>query len=591
MSIIKNKYFHFLLLAVVAIAVYSNSFHSPFQYDDKHIILWNNTVKSINNLPDILLSNNRPVLRATFALNYHWFKMDTFGYHIFNVLIHIINGVLIYILMSLTLKDRAVSFLAGLFFIVHPLNTQAVNYISARSTSLCAVFYILSVILFAKANTTKEKRKARIFYAGTFLSFLFALGTKEIAVSIPVMFFAYYCVFLKGKTRGFIKKYSLFILVVAGYLLYRLVGTGTFGDYSTDRGFITTVLTNFNAMVYENMKLLFFPVHLNVAYEFPEVSYINFPVIFSMAVVAVLLVIAFKSMKNLKYLSFSILWFFIVLLPTQTLIPREEIICEHRLYLACVSVCMLLAASTKRLMELKFSVFSKKTATRIVTLFAVILAVFFTARTYRRNIDWQSEISIWKKMAQRFPGSYKAHSNLGNSYAEKGLYGEASAHYETLLGINPDDAKVNNNLANVYYLTGSYDKAIEKYKKAINIKPGYITAYNNLAMTLKRKGLFDEAMKVYQAVLKISPGNASTHFRKGNLFQDRGLYDRAINSYKKAIEINPGYAQAYNNLGNAYFYKDLYRDAIESYEKALVFDPGIRQARDNINLAMKKIRK
>ncbi len=157
MNLIRNKYFHFFLLAIVALVVYSNGLHSPFQYDDKHVILGNSTIKNINNLPEILLSTYRPVLRATFALNYHWFKTDTSGYHVFNILIHILNGVLIYILMNLMLRDRVVSFLAGLFFIIHPLNTQAINYISARSTSLCTVFYILSVIFFIKANNCREE--------------------------------------------------------------------------------------------------------------------------------------------------------------------------------------------------------------------------------------------------------------------------------------------------------------------------------------------------------------------------------------------------------------------------------------------------
>ncbi len=591
MKIIKNKLFQLLIIAFIGIAVYSNSFHSPFQYDDKHVIQWNRTVKSIDNLPGMLASSYRPVLQATFALNYNWFGTETFGYHVFNTLIHILNGILVYFLVSLISRDKTAAFLAGLFFVVHPLNTQAVNYISARSTSLCAVFYILSVIFFIKANNCREKGKVWKYYAGSFIGFVLAIGSKEIAVSIPVMLFAYHCVFLKGGARVFIKKYSLFILFAGGYLLYRVVSTGTIGDYSTDRGLITTVLTNMNAMVYENLKLLFFPVNLNVAYEFPEVSSINFPVVFSAVVIVVLLVIAYRTMKTSGYLSFSILWFFIILIPTQTFVAREEIICEHRLYLACVSVCMFLAVSLARLRDYNFTLFSKKTAGKAITGFTVTLLVLFAAGSHNRNLDWQSEISLWKRMAESFPGSYKAHSNLGNSYAEKGMYEEAVEHYEILLKTKPDDAKASNNLANIYYLTGKYDRAIEKYRKAIGISPGYLTAHGNLAMAYEKKNMPEEALKVYQGMLGISPGNATVFFKMGNVFQLKKSYDEAINYYKKAVGIRPDYAEVYNNLGNSYFYKGWYDEAIKSYRKALELDPSIKQARDNIGLARERIKK
>jgi len=592
MNLIRNKYFHFILLALAAIIVYSNTLNIPFQYDDKHVIQWNNIIKSPNSLPEILTNFYRPILRATFALNYRWFKFEPAGYHVFNIIIHVLNGILIYVLVSIIFKSEFTALLSALLFILHPLNSQAVNYISARSTSLCATFYILSVILFIKANSfkDKEKKKSSVFYIGTFLSCIVALGVKEIAVSIPVMLFACYCLFLGGDVQKFIKKYLIFILLLAGYLLYRLISSGTIGDYSTQRDIISTILTNCNAIVYENLKLLFFPVKLNISYEFPVTSRIDISVIISILVITGLIITAFKSRDKMKSMAFCIFWFFIALLPTQTVIPREEIIDEQRLYLASPAVCIFMAVLMNKLKSMKFTAVKQKFVNNLTTLIIAMLLIIFAFRTYNRNVDWQSEVGIWKKMAEHFPLSAKAHSNLGNSYAEKRMYDEAIKHYEIILGINPDDAQVNNNLANIYFLKGNYDNAIKKYIKAISLRPGYMTAYHNLAMTYEKQGLYDEALKVYMSILQRNPNEASAYFNMGNVFQAKKFYDRAIEAYKKAISIQNNHLQAYNNLGNAYFYKGMFKAAVENYKTALSLEPDFTQARDNMNLAIKNIK-
>ena len=582
-----NKtYVHFIILAAALFAVYSNAFNSPFQYDDKHVILWNKDIKTPDGINKMIKSSYRPVLRSTFALNYKWFGLNTAGYHVFNKAIHLINGLLLYLLLFLLFKDRALAFLGSMVFIVHPLNTQAVNYISARSSSLCTVFYILAVIFFISANREKIKN-AYMFYTLSFLSFLVALGVKEEAISIPVMLAVYDLLFNKPGFNKFIKKQAVYIVSASGYLLMRLIGTGTIGDYSTERNLATTVFTNLKAMVFENLKLIFVPVNLNIAYEFPEIKAIDLNVIPAIAVIAVLIVVALKAAGSRKWITFAIMWFFVTLLPTQTVVAREEIICEHRLYLAGVSFCIFYAGFVNNLKVSGFKVLPVKTSRVLINLSVLVLILIFGFRTYERNRDWQSEICIWEKMAEKFPSSYKAHSNLGNACAEKGIYSKAIEHYEIILKNSPGDSRVNNNLGNVYYLTGQYDKAAERYRESIKSDPDYNTAYNNLGMVYEKMNLYDSALKVYEELLKVNPDDSGAYSRMGDVYMKKGAYNEAIKMYASSIKIDPDKAVVNNNLGNAYYHKGMYDEAINSYRKALSIEPSLMQAGENLKLAVK----
>jgi hypothetical protein len=146
-------------------------------------------------------SSNRPVAKISFALNYYFHQYDVGGYHVVNILIHIIAGILLYFFVRATLNlptlrstyetYRWLPFLTALIWIVHPLHTQSVTYIVQRMNSMAALFYILSLFLYIKARTAKEKRKRWSLFSVCILSGLLALGSKENAATLPFFIVLY----------------------------------------------------------------------------------------------------------------------------------------------------------------------------------------------------------------------------------------------------------------------------------------------------------------------------------------------------------------------------------------------------------------
>ena len=153
----------------MAAAIYSNTFQAPFVFDDQHTIQENAKIRNLHNFytPDVLRSP-RPLVDFTFALNYHFGKLQVFGYHLVNLFIHIANGILVFFLSRMLFRklsgaDNPNSYLAALFaaliFIAHPLQTQAVTYIAQRYTSMAAFFYLGSVLSYHHCTGCKIRRE------------------------------------------------------------------------------------------------------------------------------------------------------------------------------------------------------------------------------------------------------------------------------------------------------------------------------------------------------------------------------------------------------------------------------------------------
>ncbi len=211
-----------LFLSVLASLIYSNTFSAPFHFDDEQNIVTNPQIKNLSNFRDV--SSSRYVGLLSFALNYHFGQLDVFGYHLVNLLIHIINGFLVYTLVllvfktplmrppsaallepsawSITQPPAGIAFITALLFLVHPLQTQAVTYIVQRFTSLSTLFYLLSIVCYLKWRLAGPELRTRYaWYAGALLSTILAMKTKEISFTLPFMILWVEAIFFWPLTR------------------------------------------------------------------------------------------------------------------------------------------------------------------------------------------------------------------------------------------------------------------------------------------------------------------------------------------------------------------------------------------------------
>lgn len=397
-----------LLLAAATFLVYSNSFHNGFHLDDVPALLENAQIKDLRNLPQILTAP-RGVSMATFALNYAIGGFNVFGYHLVSVACHALSAMLLYLLFFHTLqtgrdrpdddaaaRSRKLALFAALLFAVHPVQTQAVNYIVQRMEILASLFYLLALLLLIKASVTSGRARRTLLFFLVFASYWLGLYSKEIGITFPVVALLYdYCFLARGSFRDMARQRGAVYLVLfllmgffAARTIFALGGIAPAVDSAAaiataanaTVGFAVATITpleylytQFNVILYY-IILLFLPLNLNLDYDFPVAKYLwdfpafsesavlNFPPLPPILSLLILLGIMFYSLCEMyrsfkrndierRIIPFFIFWFFIILLPTSSIVPITDVIFEHRLYLASAGFALLIIFHLDRLLE------------------------------------------------------------------------------------------------------------------------------------------------------------------------------------------------------------------------------------------------
>jgi len=371
-----------LLIAVVAFVIYSNTFYSSFHFDDSRAIAENYAIHRFD-LKEIFSTSTRPVLDITFALNYYFGKLDVFGYHLVNIMLHIANGVLLYFILLWTVNPlsninstnskNAINFriplYASLIFIAHPIQTQAVTYIVSRSSVLATTFYLLTLLLFIKgfqSNPINSRNSINVYFIGAFLASCLGMGTKQEAATLPFMLLVYDYYFiskgdwkvLKGHYRVHLAVFST--LAVVFYLSFS--GLKTYISFDYAKGIpmpqeqpITSIqyfLTQLHVIPYY-IRLLFIPANLNLDYDWPITRNIDFTTILFFVLLTSIVVVAIMLYRKVRLVSFGIIWFFVTLSVTSSFIVIYDVIFEHRLYLPSIGFAIVMAFMISKISELK----------------------------------------------------------------------------------------------------------------------------------------------------------------------------------------------------------------------------------------------
>lgn len=578
------KYHLVALLAIclLSIIVYSNIISAPFIFDDLPNITHNYYLR-INKIDFQQLfdagfksaNSNRPVANISLALNYYFGQYNTAGYHIVNIIIHTINGILVYFLSLLILKqvsnlpNQAVSgsfyrsiplmsLFSALIFIVHPVQIESVTYIVQRMTSMAVMFYLLSLFLYINGRLVRIKWKKWTMFFGCFLSWVLALGSKEIAATLPLIILVYEWYFFHDLQFGWLKqniKFFLGLLAISGLVVFIYLGENPFDRVLASyvhRDFTMSerVLTQFRVVAFY-ISLLFWPhpSRLNLLHHVTTSSSLIEPIttLFSILAIGALIGVAIHIARKHRLISFCILWFFLNLLIESSVIGLEMIF-EHRLYLPMFGFSLLVA----------YFLFNFPSMRRLwIILISTVIILSMSTAAYVRNTVWKSKITLWKDCVKKSPQLVRPHYNLGNALKEQGLILYAIEQYKEALRIKPDHVKAHTNLGNALREQGLIDDAIEHYKEALSIKPDDAGAHNNLGNTLIEKGLIDGAIEHYEEALRLKPDYADARNNLGVALINRGNIDGAIEQFRKALQINPKHVIAKNSLKKALELKKL----------------------------------
>lgn len=592
------------LIVILGMVAYSNAFDVPFVFDDEPNILENSRIRDISNIPSMFVElkgpfASRPLMHATFALNYSLHGLNVEGYHAVNLAIHLLNGTLLYLLVLVTgrlmnygeKESGLVGAVSAMLFVLHPMQTEAVTYVVSRSMLLATLFFLCGILLFARAVTSERRRG--FFIAGLLIVSLMGAASRENFAVFPIVLFLYDLFFIsKFRLRSVAGHYKAYLPVVLSLAYIAYLGfNNTYDrswDYIGDRvPHSQYVLTQFNVH-WTYLRLFALPVGQSIDYDYPVAETLfEYPTLLSFLGYAVLLVGSILYAKRRPVISFSILWFLIALAPISFLVAvldlrLGDVLLEHRFYLPGVGVIVAIVCSVAYFLR----GLSGERIRMTITVFVLAVPIVLGIAAYARNTVWSSNINLWAEVVEKYPGKWRGHFNLANSYQRAGFVEEAKEGYLAAVRMKPEYWKAHYGLGLCYKVLGDMDKALEHSLIARSLKPDYADTHTNIGNIYLVIGEVDKAIKSYVTAASLKPDSVDTHYNLGVGYYYKGLTDKAIEQYIIAIGLDPDDADVHSNLGAAYLKKGLRELARQEFEKALRIDPDHYEARKSLGAIM-----
>jgi protein O-mannosyl-transferase len=599
----RHRWWQPFLLIVIAIAAFSNSFVVPFVMDDRSSIVDNPNIRQLSPLTQALSGPpqsaiaGRPVVSLSLAINYALGGLSPVSYHAFNLGVHILAGLVLFGILRRTFGrlrssfdapetgGEEFAFVCCLLWLVHPLQTEMIDYITQRTESMMGLFYLLT--LYAAIRAMTSDTRARRWYAIAIASCLAGMGTKESMATAPVMVLLYDSVFVAGSIGRALRERAWFYagLAATWILLVALIASG---PRSHSAGFSSGLspwmyLLNQPAIIVRYLRLAFWPSGLVLDYGVPHAVAPTAALPYA-AIVGVLLAGVAALWRVNRALAYAGTWFFVTLAPTSSIVPiATEVGAERRMYLPLAAVVVLVVVGARSLGGSSWSSFFMTSRARTAAT-TVVIGVL-VALTLQRNAEYYDEVGLWQTVLDRRPHG-RAHYNLGVVLAEQGRRAEAIAQYAQAVA---DDPAAHYALGFELDGDGKTREAIEHLRAYVRALPddiNSIRAYILLGRALARDGQTEDAMLAYREALRRQPLNADARGGLADALLARERFDEAIGEYEEYLRAMPGSATAHYNLGLALVAKNREADAARAFARAVEIQPGDVRMRQNLAIAL-----
>ncbi len=572
-----------LLLFVILILIYANSFDCSWHFDD-YVNIVENAGVQIKTLSwqDIGKSLygiagggrwQRPVSYFTFAVNYYFDGLNVFWYHVVNFFIHYVTSVFLFLFIYNTIKlpilegryERnaySIALLATLFWAINPVEVMAVTYIVQRMASMVAMFYIMAMYFYLKGRRADRTWKCVGFFVLTAFCAILSLGSKENAAMLPVSLFLFDLFLIQGVTIEHIKKnwaVCLFalVLVPAIGLMYYDFSTIT-GSYDEFRPFTMweRVLTQPRVIIFY-ISLLLYPItsRMMLIHDMEISKSLFDPWTTIAAVIVLLLILAAAVLISRKrpLISYCIIFFFVNHLIEGSFVSLE-LVYEHRNYLPA----MLFFVPLSILIVYALTYFEKRKR-MIVILSSVITAVMIImgVSVFIQNNILKDEISLWSDNLEKTPRLHRVRQNLGVAYFIDGRMSDAFVELTRALESPLADqikAKVKTHglLGEYYILNGDDKKAMMHYLEALKIDPSFHPVYNRLAEIKVRENHLNDAEQFIGIGIALMPNSYAFHLTLARILLKEGRPDQAIKAAQKALMLGGDSSKPYSLFSEAF---------------------------------------
>ena len=555
-----------VFLAILCAIVYTHFLQNSFIWDDDSYLTQNPHLKNVDGLKriwfDILATPQYyPLVFTSFWIEHKFWGLDPLGYHLDNIIIHCINTILLWRILSfLEVKG---SWLAATIFLIHPIQAESVAWISERKNLLSGFFSFLSLYFFfqfynldksSNFNEDQSGKRSWTVYGISLFFFICALLSKTIACTLPAVILLIYwwkqnCI----RRRLFLMMAPYFAIGLGSATLtiwlekFQVGAMGHEWEFSfVDRFLIAGRVLWFyiGKLVWPNPIIFIYPrwvIDSSIWWQY------IYPVTFLL-----LVFMLWYWRKNIGRGPLTAILFF-----AGSLFPalgffnvypmRYSFVADHFQYLSCIGIIVLFSSGVDKIAGEKRS--------QAYFLLLAGLLIILGILTSNQGPVYKNEISLWNDTIKKNPEAWMAYHNLGAALL----------------------------------VENKTDEAVSNFKMAIELRPDNPDAYYNLGIALFTLGKTEKAISHYKTTIKLNPDFSEAHYSLATALFSLRKIEEAIPHYHAAIKLTPGYAKAYNNLGAALLVEGKIEEAVANFQMAIGFKPDFADARYNLKMALKKL--
>lgn len=533
-----------LWLCLVTLLAYINVTANKFVLDDKYFLVENYALRQ----PLLLFSPwfkaiplvVRPAMFLSLALDYRVWGLDPAGFHLTNLLLHLLNVLLVYGVALRLTGGRFFAPLAGLLFALHPVHSEAVAAMVGRSDLMVTMFSLVGLLAYQRFIEDKGLLRRGLFFLLTLLSYGAACLTKENGIVLPLLLVISENLLWKVKDRGRgLRAQALsivpFLVVGALYIGFRQMAVPPSEQTVWGGGAWQTALLMM-MVLWKYLVLLVFPFPLSPYYiSYWPVGWGYAEVLGGLLALLGGVFVAFRYTRLFPLLSWAVAWIGISLLPVSNIIPIPgAMMAERWLYPPSVGFCVFMAWGVSALLARSHAI-----PRRILIAFGFIVLTLFTIRIVTWNPVWRDERSLNQTVLRKNPESVLARVNMGNYFYLAGRYREAEEEYLGAFRLNPLSAEVHLNLGNVLCAEGEILRGIGEFRRSLVLDSTMVPAWFALGTAYQGRGVPDSALLLYQRVLKLDPLNVPALNNSGIIYLEKEEYQHAEESFRRALFITP----------------------------------------------------
>jgi tetratricopeptide (TPR) repeat protein len=572
-----------------------------------------------------------PLTWLSLMLDYQIFGLNPSGYHLINLLFHVMNTILLFLILRRMTKTLWPSAFVACLFAIHPLHVESVAWITERKDVLSTFFFMLTLGAYSYYVESPGFRR----YCFVFLFFTLGLLAKPMLVTLPfvLLLLDYWPLRRfsevkpdhkvqteesklltsdkqkkKSKKKAAVlvsetlevqkptdpeykwsliypllrEKVPLFVLVILSSLATYMAAQSAGAVTSIEKLPLVVRIENAFVSYIAYIGKMIWPSNLAVFYPYPK-GLILWQVIGSvLLLIAITLVVIWRAKKS-PYLATGWLWYAGTLVPVIGIVQAgAQAMADRYTYISLIGLFIMAAWGVPELLK------KWKYRKEILFTLSILIILCLSIITWTQVGYWQNSITLFNHTLKVTDHNWPTYNSRGTAYYILGNYRQAIEDLNRAIEIKPDFADAYYNRGLAYNDLHNYKQAIEDYSRAIEIKPAYTGAYNDRGVAYNELGNYRQAIEDLNRAIEIKPDFAEAYYNRGNAYNGLGNYRQAIEDFSRAITIKPGYADAYNNKGAAYIGLGNYRQAIEDFSRAIEIKPDFSGAYNNRGIAYVK---